>query len=99
MISAVLCFAALSILFELLMLLKFAPLNWLNNRWFVGSVHILVTGINLAIHFGTIVGTMTAITAALASFMTVPMALWLKIFWKHWKSPRTINGDFIRVHE
>lgn len=91
MVSAVLTFAALSIIFELLMLLKFAPLKWLQNHWFIATVHIVVTGINLVIHFGTIVGTMTAITAALASFMTVPLALWLKTFWHHWKHPEPIT--------
>jgi uncharacterized membrane protein YphA (DoxX/SURF4 family) len=40
-------------------------------------VHVVAMVANLVIHFGTIVGTMTAIVAGVVSFITVPMAVWL----------------------
>ena len=74
MIEAVLVFGALSAAFELIVLLKFCGTRTLNNKAFVIFVHVIVFTTNIAIHFGTITGTMTAIVAALASFATVPLA-------------------------
>lgn len=39
-------------------------------------VHVVAMVANLIVHWGTIVGTMTAITAGLVSFCTVPVAIW-----------------------
>lgn len=70
MLEAVLIFGALSALFEAIVLWKTCP------RWLIlhGAVfiHIVVIGVNLFIHYGTVTGTMTAIVAGLASFMVVP---------------------------
>lgn len=40
------------------------------------AVHLAAIGVNLIVHFGTITGTMTAITAGLVSFATVPAVTW-----------------------
>lgn len=40
------------------------------------AVHLIAVVTNLVVHFGTITGTMTAITAGLVSFATVPMIIW-----------------------
>lgn len=84
MVSTVLIFAALSALFELILLLRFAPQSLITRNWFQVCVHTLVIVANLAIHFGTVVGTMTAITAGLVSFGTMPCAVLLKTFWKNY---------------
>jgi len=82
MLSAVLIFAAVSAALELILLLKWCPLNLLKKPSFQLLVHVVVSGLNLWVHFGTVTGTMTAIVAALISFATVPMAVWLKTFRK-----------------
>ena len=84
MVATALIFAFVSALFELILLLKWAPLSWLNNVYFTTTVHVVVILANLAIHFGTVVGTMTAITAGLVSFGTMPLAIVLKTFWRNW---------------
>lgn len=86
MVTAVLVFALLSALFEAILLLKLAPSSLLQKKWFQVTVHVVVIVANLAIHFGTITGTMTAITAGLVSFATVPMCCWLKSFWHNYKN-------------
>ena len=91
MVTAVLVFALLSALFEMILLLKLVPKNLMLKPWFQVTTHTVVIAANLAIHFGTITGTMTAITAGLVSFATVPMCCWLKSFWHNYKMPRTQN--------
>ena len=91
MITAVLTFAFLSALFEMILILKLAPMPLLQKNWFQVTVHTLVIVANLAIHFGTITGTMTAITAGLVSFATVPMCCWAKSFWHNYKA-QSENG-------
>lgn len=86
MLTATFIFALLSATLELILLLKFVPQRLLAKTWFVNMVHLTVAVLNLAIHFGTLVGTMTAITAALVSFVTVPTALWIKTFTKHYRA-------------
>jgi hypothetical protein len=88
MLTATLIFALLSATLELILLLKFAPQRLLAKPWFVNTVHLTVAALNLAIHFGTLVGTMTAITAALVSFVTVPAALWIKTFSMHYRAAK-----------
>ena len=68
-----------------MLLLKWCPQELLKKVWFQSSVHVVVALLNLVVHFGTIVGTMTAITSALVSFATVPIALALKTWWKHYR--------------
>ena len=80
MVTAVIIFALLSATFEFILLMKLVPHTLLLRPWFQVTVHTLVVAANLAIHFGTITGTMTAITAGLVSFCTVPMACWIKCF-------------------
>jgi hypothetical protein len=88
MLTATLIFALLSATLELILLLKFAPQHLLAKPWFVNTVHLTVAALNLAIHFGTLVGTMTAITAALVSFVTIPAALWIKTFAMHYRAAK-----------
>ena len=80
MVTAVLVFALLTAILEALLLYRFCSLKTLNSKSMPWIVHFIVVGINLAIHWGTIVGTMTAITAALVSFAVYPAVIWLKTF-------------------
>lgn len=80
MIEAVLLFALITSIFELVILLKLKPrtrLRLLGSPYAVSLVHAIVFAINIAVHYGTLVGSMTAITAALTSFVTVPFARFL----------------------
>lgn len=80
LIEAVLVFAAITAAFELVILMKLAPrtrCRVLGSAAWVTLIHAIVFGINIAVHYGTITGSMTAITAALTSFVTVPFARWL----------------------
>ena len=93
MVTTVLIFSFVSAIFELILLLKWAPLTLLNKTWFATLVHTLIIGANIAIHFGTVVGTMTAITAGLVSFATLPVAIVLKTFWKNYRgNARTVQA-------
>lgn len=80
MVTAVLLFAAITALFEAIMLLKWFNVDTLHKPWVAGLVHIAAFGINLLVHWGTLTGTMTAITAALVSFAVYPAVIWLKTF-------------------
>lgn len=86
MLTIVIVFAAITALFEALLLLKFVSLNRLMSPWSAAAVHIGVFAINLIVHWGTIVGTMTAVTAALVSFAVYPSVIWLKTFWTEMKN-------------
>lgn len=80
LIEAVLVFAAITAAFELVILMKLAPrtrCRVLGSRGWVLFIHAVAFGLNLAVHYGTLTGSMTAITAALTSFVTVPFARWL----------------------
>lgn len=81
MLVTVLIFAAITALFEAFLLLKFVSLSKLMSPWAAAAVHVGVFAINIIVHWGTIVGTMTAITAALVSFAVYPSVIWLKTFW------------------
>ena len=93
MLTATLLFALLSATLELILLLKFAPQRLLLKTWFVNTVHLAVAVLNLVIHFGTLVGTMTAITATLVSFVTVPVALWIKTFAFHYRNHEPVKAS------
>lgn len=77
MLEAVLVFAALTALFEYMVLYKMSPrtrLRWLGHP---GWLTLGMAAINLTIHWGTITGSMTAVTAALASHIAlIPMRLY-----------------------
>ncbi len=78
-VSAVIIFAVLSAAFELIVLLKI-PLRqrvWLFRH--AGLVHIFVVVVNMLIHYGTVTGSMVAVTAGLASFATMPVAIWISL--------------------
>ena len=103
MIAIVITFAVVTMLFEAILLWKFATARWLTATntvnivpawaqkvggkplsftWSnIGTVHLVAILANLIVHWGTIVGTMTAISAGLVSFITVPVVLFL-IFWR-----------------
>ena len=85
MLTAVLVFAAITALFEAIMLMKFFSLDTMQNKWVAGAVHITAFLVNLVVHWGTVTGTMTAVTAALVSFAVYPAVIWLKAFWKEYK--------------
>lgn len=76
MIEAVLLFGLITAAFETVLLLKLPPrwrLRLLGSPICVGILHALVIAINLAIHWGTMTGSMTAVVAGLTSFATVPL--------------------------
>jgi len=86
MLSSVLVFGLLTAAVEFMLLYKFMPLRWLTKKPVQAVLHIGVAALNLAIHWGTIVGTMTAITALFVSFVTVPAVIASLTFvytWKH----------------
>lgn len=87
MLETVLAFAAITAAFEAILLLRFSSERWLSKRWFKGVVHCTAIGVNLLIHWGTIVGTMTAITALFVSFITVPLVIAALTFTYHWRRP------------
>lgn len=88
MLVTVLIFAAITALFEAFLLLKFVSLSKLMSPWAAAAVHIGVFAVNIIVHWGTIVGTMTAITAALVSFAVYPSVIWLKTFWSSYNGSR-----------
>lgn len=78
-IEAVLVFALITALFETVILMKIKPstrLRVLGSGFAVGCIHAIAFGVNMAVHYGTVTGSMTAVTAALASFVTVPAVRW-----------------------
>lgn len=87
MLSSVLFFGLLTAAAEFMLLYKFMPLNWLRNRGVQGMLHFGVAALNLTIHWGTIVGTMTAITALFVSFITVPLVIATLTFTYNWRRP------------
>lgn len=79
MVETILIFAVLSAIFEAVLLLKLplrTRLRLLGGAGLVTCLHFAVVGANLWIHWGTIVGSMTAIVAGLMSFITVPIVRW-----------------------
>ena len=90
MITTVICFALITALFEAFMLLKFVSLKKMMSTWAAAAVHIGVFLINLVVHFGTIVGTMTAVTAALVSFAVYPAVIWAKTCHKEYQNAKQV---------
>ena len=86
MLSTVIAFALLTALFEAILLLKLSSEEKLRQPWFRNGVHLTAIVANLAIHWGTIVGTMTAVTAGLVSFATVPVVIAIFSFKRNWNA-------------
>lgn len=91
MVATVLIFALVTALFEAAILIEFVSLKLMRHRWLKFIVHLIVFGVNLWVHFGTITGTMTAVTAALVSFVVYPIILWAKTFIEEFKQQQRRN--------
>ncbi len=87
MIESVVVFGLLTAAVEFLLLYKFMPLRWLRKKPVQAALHFGVAALNLLIHWGTIVGTMTAITALFVSFITVPTVIAALTFTHSWRRP------------
>lgn len=80
MISAVLLFGVLNIVFEFVLLTMLPPrvrLRVLGNPNYRNALHVIFLLLNLMIHWGTLVGTMSAVLAFISSMITVQIAMWL----------------------
>lgn len=77
MIDAVLLFGAMNVLFEFVLLSMLRPRTRLRVLGSPNSRNLLHIGfllLNLMIHWGTLVGTMSAVGAFIASMVTVAIA-------------------------
>lgn len=77
MIDAVLLFGAINIIFEMVLISMIPPkhrLRLLGSEGGCNAVHALFLLANLAIHWGTLVGTMSGVLAFVASVVTVRFA-------------------------
>lgn len=80
MIDAVLMFGFMNVLFEFVLLCMVKPklrLRLLGNDGAKACMHLCFLCINLAIHWGTVIGTMSAILAFISSILTVHVAIWI----------------------
>lgn len=74
MIDAVLVFGLMNVLFEFVLLCMLGPrtrLRLLGNSSGKAMVHVAFLLLNLIIHWGTVVGTMSSIVAFICSLATV----------------------------
>lgn len=77
MIDAVLLFGAINVVFELVLLSMIPPrlrLRLLGSTSASNCLHTAFLLVNLAIHWGTLVGTMSGVLAFVASTVTVQFA-------------------------
>ena len=77
MIDAVLLFGAMNVLFEFILLSMVPPkhrLRLLGNRNSQALLHFACLLINLMIHWGTLIGTMSGIFSFICSIFTVLVA-------------------------
>lgn len=77
MIDAVLLFGALNVLFEFVVLSMVPPrmrLRVLGDRNKQALIHVGVLLVNLIIHWGTLIGTMSGILSFVCSIVTVRIA-------------------------
>ena len=77
MIDAVLMFGVLNVLFEFVLLSMLAPrhrLRLLGSEGASNALHFSFLLLNLEIHWGTLVGTMSGVLAFVASMVTVRVA-------------------------
>lgn len=80
MIDAVLLFGALNIAFEFVLLSMMPPcyrLRLLGAPHYRNLLHVGFLLANLIIHWGTLIGTMSAVLAFITSMITVRIAMWL----------------------
>lgn len=91
MLATVLVFALITAIFELVILLKFVSKSSLEKTWVQWLCHVVAFAANLTVHWGTIVGTMTAITAGLVSFATIPVALFALTFMANYHARKTAH--------
>jgi hypothetical protein len=76
-IEAVLLFGAMNVLFELVLLSMLPPrrrLRLLGSSTAKAFVHIGFLVVNMIIHFGTLIGTMSAVLAFICSLVTIRFA-------------------------
>lgn len=77
MISAVLLFGVMNIVFEFVLLSMLPPrtrLRVLGSAAARNSLHVIFLVLNLIIHWGTLIGTMSAVLAFISSMLTVQLA-------------------------
>ena len=77
MINAVLLFGVLNVLFEFVLLAMLPPrlrLRLLGNEAASNTLHFGFLLLNITIHWGTLVGTMSGVLAFVASIVTVRVA-------------------------
>lgn len=80
MIEAVLLFGAMNIVFEFVLLSMLSPrvrLRVLGSPNYRNALHVGFLLLNLIIHWGTLVGTMSGVMAFVSSMVTVRVAMWL----------------------
>ena len=74
MIGAVLAFAVVNVIFELVLLSMLSPklrLRLLGNPTACGVTHVTFLVLNLLVHWGTLIGTMSSILAFVCSIATI----------------------------
>lgn len=77
MISAVLIFGLMNVLFEFILLSMLRPrtrLRILGNEAHCVALHFVCLSLNLLIHWGTLIGTMSGIFSFICSIFTVMVA-------------------------
>lgn len=77
MIDAVLMFGALNVLFEFVLLCMLSPrlrLRLLGSEAASNALHVFFLLANMAIHWGTLIGTMSSVLAFVSSIVTVRIA-------------------------
>ena len=77
MISAVLIFGLMNVAFEFILLSMLRPrtrLRILGNEGHCVALHFMCLALNLLIHWGTLVGTMSGIFSFICSIFTVVVA-------------------------
>ena len=77
MIDAVLLFGVMNVLFEFVLLCMMSPrirLRVLGSDAASHALHFSFLAINLAVHWGTLIGTMSSIFAFISSLFTVAIA-------------------------
>lgn len=80
MIEAVLLFGAMNIAFEFVLLGMLSPrvrLRVLGTPHYRNALHIGFLLLNLIIHWGTVIGTMSSVMAFISSLVTVRVAMLL----------------------
>lgn len=92
MIDAVLMFGFLNVLFEFVLLCMLTPrlrLRLLGNDGACVAMHVMFLSLNLLIHWGTLIGTMSGILAFVSSIATLELAK--RVF------GRIVDGRFYHV--